>query len=128
MTAAGSARWHRADDGAGSVLALGVIAVLLSLAAGALAVVAAVHAGHRAAAGADLAALAAAAVLTGDPVSGAADPCREAHRVALANGGTLTSCRVSGEQVEVTVAVTPTCPGLPEALARARAEPAPGGH
>jgi secretion/DNA translocation related TadE-like protein len=88
------------DRGGGTVLALGLSAlVVLSATVGVVRGLA-VLARHRAVAAADLAALAGAvAVLDGPAVA-----CAEADRVALANGGHLSRCVVAGEVVEVQVA------------------------
>ncbi len=121
------------ERGAGSVLVLTVVAVLL-LAFGAGLVVADLYGtGSRARTGADLAALAAAGRAAGG--SGAA--CAQAAAVARANGTELVSCRVGGTQpfdVDVVVAAHPAGPLLsaarrwgyapPEVRARALAGPA----
>lgn len=80
---------------------------------------------HRAAAAADLAALAAAQQLR---KAGPATPCEAASTVAKANGGVLRSCAVDGWDVEVTVAVGITGPTawLADPVRRARAGPATG--
>lgn len=110
----------RAERGAGTVLVLCVImtvAVTLMAVAG-LAAGYAVR--HRAAAAADLAALAAAQQVCG----GTGDPCALAARVAQANGAHLRDCVVDGWEVEVQVLVPAPPPGwLPDQLRRARAGP-----
>lgn len=125
-------RARRAEDGAGTVAVLGLVAALLTVALGAAALLSAVVAGHRAAAAADLAALAGAAALAsaGDLVpsgGGAAPPgggaCAAAERVARANGALVTSCVVQGLEVWVGTTAAPAWPGLGVATARARAGP-----
>jgi secretion/DNA translocation related TadE-like protein len=120
------------DRGAGSILILsGVVVVLTSL----LAVVALGHAylaRHRAAAAADLAALAGA----GQVWSGPAAACSSADGVARANGAVLRSCWVDYGQVEVVTSVSVIGPAavLGDVTRRARAGPAAsdgrstGGH
>ncbi|MET9320822.1 Rv3654c family TadE-like protein [Streptomyces sp. NPDC003038] len=78
----------------------------------------AVVARHRAAAAADLAALAAAATWAHGPETA----CATARRVARAQAAALTACRVEGEVAEVTAraATGPFTPGI-----RARAGPPP---
>jgi len=90
------------DRGSGSVLALGILCAVLTLAAGAFLAVGAGAAHARAAAAADLAALAAA-----DVVSGRAPgvPCDTAASTAEANGAGLAACDQAGVVVTVTVAV-----------------------
>lgn len=110
------------DRGSGTVLALGVIVTSLSLLVGALHVIRAVVTGHRAAAAADLAALAAAAERTAGH-DGAV--CRSAGRVAALNGATLTRC--SAEQngvIRVVVVVASSMPWSMTATAHSRAGPA----
>ncbi|MGH8775897.1 MAG: Rv3654c family TadE-like protein [Jiangellaceae bacterium] len=113
------------ERGAGSVLVLcGVMVVLMALLA-----VATLGGGyvarHRAAAAADFAALAAADQLR---AGGAMPPCDEASAVAESNGGVLRSCTVKGWDVEVTVAVDVSGPTawLADPVRRARAGPTAG--
>lgn len=110
------------DRGAAAVLVL-ALAGLLSLLGAATSAVAAVGvARQRAAAVADLAALAAAAhVLEGAPVA-----CGRAHRLAAQDAASLRSCRVQGDVVEVVSEVRPPGPlgRLGAATGRARAGPA----
>ncbi|SEW33304.1 helicase/secretion neighborhood TadE-like protein [Austwickia chelonae] len=105
------------------MLALGLIGVLVVLLTAAAALASAVTAGHRAAAAADLSALAGATnyAITGD----AGTACARADALARANAARLISCTVVGEDVAVTTTSTPSWPGLPEARARAQAGPAP---
>jgi secretion/DNA translocation related TadE-like protein len=114
--------WIGAERGAGSILVLSGVMVVLT----GLLVVATLGGGylarHRAAAAADLAALAAA----GQVWSGPAAACASAGGVAEANGAVLRSCRVRGEQVEVVASVEVAGPAavLGDADRRARAGPA----
>ncbi|MGH8825883.1 MAG: Rv3654c family TadE-like protein [Jiangellaceae bacterium] len=111
----------RAERGAGSILVLSGVMVVLT----ALLVVATLGGGylarHRAAAAADLAALAAA----GRVWTGSAAACSAAGGVAEANGAVLRWCRVRGEQVEVVAAVEAGGPAavLGDPARRARAGP-----
>jgi secretion/DNA translocation related TadE-like protein len=113
--------WSKVERGAGSILVLSAVMVVLT----ALLMVATLGGGylarHRAAAAADLAALAAA----GQVWSGPAAACSSAGGVAEANGAVLRSCRVHGEQVEVVTSVEVTGPAavLGDAARRARAGP-----
>ncbi len=90
----------RRDDGAASVLALGLIGAVVATTAMIVPVAGAFIASQRAANAADAAALAAA-----DAVSGAVVgvPCELAGRVASRNGGSLTACTVEGPTASVTV-------------------------
>ena len=99
-----------------------VLAGLLVCSAGAALGQAAV-ARHRAAAAADLAALAAADVLVG---RAAGDACTAAGLVAGRGGARLVGCRPTGEEVvvEVAVDVAGALQGLGPARAAARAGPA----
>ena len=121
MTGLGRPRGSTAERGAGSILVLCGVMVVLT----ALLVVATLGGGylarHRAAAAADLAALAAA----GQVWSGAPAACSAAGGVAEANGAVLRSCRVRGEQVEVVTAVEVAGPAavLGDPARRARAGP-----
>jgi secretion/DNA translocation related TadE-like protein len=114
--------WIGAERGAGSILVLTGVMVVLTV----LLVVATLGSGylarHRAAAAADLAALAAA----GRVWSGPAAACASAGGVAKANGAVLRSCHVRGEQVEVVTSVAIAGPAavLGDAHRRARAGPA----
>ena len=107
----------RDERGAASVLAVGVVGVLLALGS-TLAVLGAVVVAHRAAqSAADLAALAGAAART--------DRCDAATRVAQRNRASVTSCVAEGRDVRVTVTVPgPRWHGLGADLAAtARAGP-----
>jgi secretion/DNA translocation related TadE-like protein len=107
-----------ADDGAGTVLALGLVAVVGCLLAACVALGSAVVARHRAAAAADLAALAAA-----DRTLGRASglPCPAAGAVATADDATVTSCAVAPDG-SVTVEVAVRLPRPWGRLGVARAE------
>ncbi|GLI26178.1 hypothetical protein ARHIZOSPH14_04200 [Agromyces rhizosphaerae] len=106
-----------AERGAGSVLALGVVAATVALTAPVLAASAMLLGGQLAANAADAAALAAA-----DAVSGAVpgEPCERAADAAARNGGTLEACAIDGLVAEVRARVVVA--GLAQA-ARARAGP-----
>lgn len=109
------------DRGSATVLAMGIIAVLLSLTAAGLVLASAMIASHRARTGADLAALAgAAAVIRGEPAAAA---CGQAREVAQLNGGQLTRCAVSGSAVELVVEVRAGVHRAGTAVARGRAGP-----
>lgn len=114
------------DEGTGAILVLTAVAVVLvTLAAtGVLAQGAAAR--HRAAAAADVSALAAAERLLSGHGSG--DACAAARAVASANGGTLARCTVSAREVEVAVRVASGPAGrllrLPDPVRLARAGPA----
>jgi secretion/DNA translocation related TadE-like protein len=110
-----------AERGAGSILVLCAVAVILTAAVAVTALAAGYHARHRAATAADLAALAAA----GEIRSGAPAACALAQTVAEANGGVLRSCDIGGWQVVVAVAAQIRGPAtwLPDPVRRARAAP-----
>lgn len=120
MTATG-----HADRGSGTVLVVGLVAVVLVLAVtvGALARGQGARAGVQTAA--DLAALAAAtsiAVPSGVvlPAAGpAAEPCALAGEVAGRNGADITRCAVLGGGVVEVTASRPTLTGAATATARA---------
>jgi secretion/DNA translocation related TadE-like protein len=111
------------ERGAGSILVLcGVMIVLVALLT-ATALGGGILARHRAAAAADLAALAAAEELR----LGTGSECAEARAVAETNGGVLQSCQVDGSRVEVAVAAPVVGPSawLADPVRRARAGPDP---
>lgn len=118
-------RHRRAGEvGAATVLAVALVALLVSFAVACGLAVAAVGTHRRAEAAADLAALAGAqAVQSGD------DGCAAARRIARANGARLDRCLLLGFDVVVTVRVAgPALAGGDALLARARAGPdQPGG-
>jgi secretion/DNA translocation related TadE-like protein len=108
------------------VVAVAMLAVLMSIALGVMVFGTAVVARHRAQAAADLAALAAAGRLA----SGSAVACTAASAVAGAMRSTITSCRV--EQLDVVVGVDVPVQlgrwGVGSARALARAGPADAGR
>ncbi|HLL37172.1 Rv3654c family TadE-like protein [Streptomyces sp.] len=104
------------DRGSATVWSVGVIAVLCVVFGVVLALGQAVVARHRAAGGADLAALAAA----DHWARGTAEACARADRVARAQGTRLVRCAVVGEISDVSVAAGP---GPFAAEVRARAGP-----
>ena len=111
---------RRAEEGAGSVLVLGVAAVALVLCGLLIPLYMALAANRTVAGAADAAALAAA-----DAASGALPgyPCELAGLIASRNGTRLTGCAVEDTTASVTVAGDLF--GLPLA-ASARAGPPPG--
>lgn len=107
----------RHERGAGTVLALAVVAVTVTLTTAAIGVAGAWGALQKAAVAADATALAAADVASGR-TSG--EPCVRADAVARANGASVTGCLVEAVVVSVEVSV----PYLGwEASAAARAGP-----
>ncbi|MEV4225605.1 Rv3654c family TadE-like protein [Streptomyces bobili] len=90
----------QADRGSATVWTLAVIAVMCVVFGAALALGQAVLARHRAAGGADLAALAAADHWT----DGGEAACARADRLARAQGARLVRCAVVGEVSDVTAA------------------------
>lgn len=107
------------ERGAATVLMIGVVAIGLSLTAGAARLGGAIVARARADTAADAAALAAADMVALGRGSGAAE--RAARETASANDGRLERCDCNGPVVEVEVAVV--APGLgATAHAEARAE------
>ncbi len=111
------------ERGSGSVLVLGVVAVLLVVGVAATALVQAQGAMSRARTGADMAALAGATALSS--LTRPADPCQRASQVAAANGTQLQECTVSGQDVTVSVTARARVMGVPRAArAAARAGPA----
>lgn len=111
---------RRADRGSATVWSLGVIAVLCVVFGAVLALGQAVTVRHRAAGGADLAALAAA----DHWAEGSAAACARAERVAAAQGTRLVRCALVGETSDVTAA---SGRGPFTATVRARAGPADSG-
>ena len=104
------------DRGSGTILVLSLVAVAALLMTVTLGLGAAIAARHRAAAAADLAALAA---------IDSAEGCPTAGRIALANGGRLISCDLRSDGSTL-VTVSVEVPGLPQAvLGSARAGPGP---
>jgi secretion/DNA translocation related TadE-like protein len=113
----------RDERGAGVVVGIGLLAVLLFVAAVSVGTVAIVLAHRRAQVAADLAALAGAAALQrGD------EPCAAVNRIADRHRVTVTRCRVAGLTVDVATAVElPVALGGADVAARARAGPATPG-
>ncbi|MDO8106536.1 histidine kinase [Isoptericola sp. b441] len=117
------------DAGAGTVLAIGVVAVVLSATAVLAVAVRGLAGAQRARAAADLAALAGAqAVALPDGLTSTVDPqlardlaCGRAREVAVRNGGVMGACDVRGAVVTLTVRAGGPWP----AHATARAGPAP---
>lgn len=110
------------DRGAASVLAVGAIALLVALTAGALTVASVVAASHQARLAADLAAIAAAMELQrGSPDSA----CERGTVTAAHNNARLSDCSVQGMSVTVGVEVRSARWPAP-AVARARAGPQGG--
>lgn len=114
----------RDDRGAATVWAAAGVSCLMAVSLFLLAVGTATVARHRAAAAADLAALAAAAHRPGGPGG-----CRAARLVAERMGAEVVSCRFHGADALVTLTVVPPAPlaGLGRATGRARAGPASWG-
>lgn len=112
---------ERGERGAGSVLVLSMVAVLAVATGAVLVLVSAVAVRHRAAAAADLAALAAAQSV----LSGPAQACGLAARVAGELGGTLVTCELHGRIAEVAVSVPHrgVAGFLPDPVRLARAGP-----
>jgi secretion/DNA translocation related TadE-like protein len=91
------------DRGSGSIWLLAMAALVTMAGVLAAGVAGAITVRHRAAAAADLAALAAAGtVAVGGPA------CPVARRVAHANGAALAECHINGLVVSVTTTVTPS--------------------
>lgn len=112
---------RRADRGSMTVLALAVVAVVLTVTVAGLVLVVAVVASHRARLAADLGALAGASALQrGDGVTAA---CARAAGVVIANRARVGSCSVDGANLTLSVDVAAPGWGSP-AVARARAGPA----
>jgi secretion/DNA translocation related TadE-like protein len=88
------------------VVALVLVAVLVTVTLAGVTVGALLVGQRRAAAAADLAALAAAQAVRPWPGQAGGDPCGVAGALARANGARLTGCRVRGTEVGVEVAVT----------------------
>lgn len=109
----------RDERGAAVVVGIGLLAVLLFVAAVSVGTVAIVLEHRRAQVAADLAALAGAAAL-----QRGADPCAAATRIADRHRATVTHCVVDGLTVGVATAVRlPPALGGADVPARARAGP-----
>lgn len=115
----------RREAGSATVVGLVLVAVLVTVTVMGVTVGALMVGQRRAAAAADLAALAAARVA--DPLPGQAgrDPCAVADALAGANDARLTGCRTAGAEVsvEVTVEIAGPFGASWNALCRARAGP-----
>lgn len=94
-------RRRRDESGVATVLAVGLMGMLLAVTTIATAATLVAVTGHRAAAAADLAALAGA-----QAVSDSRSACAAAALSARHNGGEVSDCSVAGLDVSVTVAVT----------------------
>ena len=94
------------ESGSATVLALVLVAVLVTVTLVGVAAGALMVGQRRAAAAADLAALAAARAAVPLPGRAGGDPCAVAGALARANGARLTGCRARGAEVNVEVAVT----------------------
>lgn len=109
--------------GSATVVMLGVVASVLTLAISGLFLASAVLASHRARSAADLGALAGAAALMGGQPPAAA--CGSAAQVATMNHARTEQCIVSGNEVRLRVVVTAGARGVGVASARSRAGPGP---
>jgi secretion/DNA translocation related TadE-like protein len=118
-------RTPSAESGVAAVWAATAVSVFMAVLLVGLDFGGAVAGRHRAAAAADLAALAAA----GHAVHGTGPACDRARRIAEQMGGRLALCRLAAWDalVEVQVEVGTTLPGIGPAIGRARAGPAPAG-
>lgn len=95
------------DEGSGTIMVVGVLAVLSVLACSALVYIALLAAGNRAQNIADLSALAGADVsATAQWESVEEKACRAAHEVAQENGAILSSCHCESVDTIVTVRVS----------------------
>lgn len=108
------------EEGSGTVLALGIVAVLLIMTVTVAGLIGVVSANRRASSAADLSALAAADAYRG---LASGDPCEVAKEWAVKNGARLEACIFPDrpETVEVTVAVPVSGPMSVLGPARARA-------
>ena len=88
------------DRGAGAVLALAIVAVVVVVGLAAVVLAGGLAARQRVIGASDLAALAGADAASG-AVPGA--PCAVAARIASADGARLASCKIDGLVVDVTV-------------------------
>lgn len=123
MTRVLSRRRRRgAEHGSATLLVLGCAVVVLAVGVVGSVLGAAIAVRHRAAAAADLAALAAAR----EAIFGPTAACTAAARIAGVNGGRLRSCTLAGSiaTVEVSVAPRGVLARFPAPVGRARAGPA----
>jgi len=110
---------ERGERGAGIVLAVAMIGVVVSVTIGTTGAVGVVAGHRRAQSAADLSALAGATTL-----QNGGEACARAGAIAGRNGADLQRCQVVGSEVVVVVARSVRLPGLPMKLrARARAGP-----
>lgn len=109
----------RGEQGAGTVLAVAMIGLVVTVTVGISGAVGVVAGHRRAQSAADLSALAGATAL-----QGGGDACQRARVIAGRNGAELQRCQVDGFEVVVVVARSVRLPVLPmELKARARAGP-----
>lgn len=113
-----SGRSGAVDRGSATVIGAVMVTALIAVTTLVVQLGAATVARHRAAAAADLAALAAARAA----VDGTAAPCTEAATITSAGAARLESCEVSGWEVRVVVSAAAGILGQ-RATARARAGP-----
>lgn len=113
-------RGRRTEEGAGVVLAIGVVLLLVALAVTSAGAVALIAAHRQAQSAADLAALAGAGA-----VRSGREGCAEAERIAAANGADLTRCASASGVIEVVVDVEVGLVGAWTLSGRARAGPGP---
>ena len=120
MTRQARPRHARDERGVATIVAVGLMGLLLAVTVVASGGTRVAVASHRAGAAADLAALAAA-----QAAQNGSDACAAAASVARANSGRVTACEPDGLAVRVTVAVdTPRMVGLVWSVpASARAGP-----
>ena len=109
---------ERGERGAGSVLAIGLVAALVCLTLMLVPLYAVLVAKQSIAGAADAAALAAADVRVGLE---AGQPCAVASRVAAANGAALSACSVDG--LVVTVVATTSVAGFAVSVAATAGPP-----
>lgn len=119
MTAAGRVDHPPRDAGSATVVVCGVIMALLLILGLTAHLGAATLARHRAAAAADLGALAGAA----KALQGAEAACQRARQVVQANGAQTTSCRIDGLDVLVETSARVWVGWAATATGRARAGP-----
>jgi secretion/DNA translocation related TadE-like protein len=99
-------RRRHGEDGAGTVLAVAMMGLLVTVTVAAAGIVGVVAAHRRAQAAADLAALAGASAL-----QDGADPCGRAEAIAQRNGAELQRCQVHDWDVSVAVVSRLRLPG-----------------
>ena len=111
--------WRKADKGSAAILVVAVIAVVMAMTLAALSLAEVRVSRHRAAATADLAAIAGAATWPPTP----SGMCARAREVGRLNGALATDCHLDGRAVAVRVTVSSPglLPRLASVSARARA-------